>query len=114
MVQNIYKILVVVGPTSSSWFPNFWSHHLTQSTIGRFKRLESLCLLVCATPTHRGHDFPSENIMDNPQWQDNGLVSIVTAFQQHKLRPNLTRIGFGTEKLSEAIREELLKDRPAS
>ena len=62
------------------------------------------------SPNNNNNNNNNNNItMDNPKWLDNGLVSIITVFQQHKLRPELTSVKFGTAAFSKAFHEELLR-----
>ncbi|KAF3032150.1 hypothetical protein E8E11_002698 [Didymella keratinophila] len=114
-------------------FPYKWRNACTTSLVGRFRSLEGVTMegVVKWDFADTGNN---PDVMNDPVWKATEMSVVISAFQQHKLKEELTfvdiqrkhdpnyrpwhgrgrpgrRIYWDTAPASEAIRQELLKHK---
>ena len=123
-LQHVRRLRVTVAGSVSYRFLHLWAHSLVPSQFGHFNHLEGVEFRVGAN--HHVLLLMGLDIMTDHEWEKTALPFIIRSFQQHKLKPELTRFICEEPKLDirgrqknpladefgEAIRAELLKHHP--
>jgi hypothetical protein len=123
-LQHVRRLRVTVDGWVCFTLLYLWARSLAPSRIGHFTHLEGVEFRVGAK--HHELLLMGLDIMTGHEWEKTTLPFIIRSFQQHKLKPELTRFiceepqldirgrqkNPFADELNEAIRTELLKHHP--
>ena len=123
-VQRVRRLRITAKGYIHSNFLLWWAGSLTDKLLAPFTHLEGVEFRIGASNSHLLLLGP--DIMEGKEWKDTLLPLIIRSFQQHKLKPELTRFVCeepvvrirGRQRnpfadgVAEAIRAEMLKYHP--
>lgn len=118
VVPHIEQLFIasILDPT---YFASTWGQVLDSANISRFLSLRGLNWRILFFSSEESL-VQGPALLDSPSWAPYNMLSIIQAFQQHKLRRSLTSVNFksvspscrtDTTALSEKVLELLLKHR---
>lgn len=119
----IYRIRKLMINTTNLDFPGLWRNVLNSSYVGRLTSLEGVNFSGDIIYTGPLGPYLKEDVMRGHYWRKCKMPEIIRAFQQHRLKGELTSVtiklspyrqlqGVDVDSINEAIRKNLLHHCP--